>query len=148
MRRRCLAEARRYARHDHEAEDIVQEAMLRAWRARTSCAGKETPLSWMLAITRNEGLRVAGRPATPLLDGAAEPSDQAAADELQAVLSRVDVSAVLSELKDDDRLLLSYRYVADMTQPAISERLGVPEGTIKVRLHRLRQRLRDRLHAQ
>jgi RNA polymerase sigma-70 factor (ECF subfamily) len=41
-----------------------------------------------------------------------------------------------------DRALVWLRYEDDLTQPVIAERLGMPEGTVKVRLHRLRAVLR------
>jgi RNA polymerase sigma-70 factor (ECF subfamily) len=52
------------------------------------------------------------------------------------------VQQVLSGLTLDERRLIDLRYRADLAQPAIAELLGVPEGTVKVRLHRLRKQLR------
>lgn len=51
----------------------------------------------------------------------------------------------MRDLSPEDRRLLQLRYVADLTQSAVAEQLGMPEGTTKVRLHRLRKRLRHRL---
>jgi RNA polymerase sigma-70 factor, ECF subfamily len=55
--------------------------------------------------------------------------------------------AALAELGPDDRSLLKMRYGEDLTQPAVADALGLPEGTVKVRLHRLRtlhERLKER----
>jgi len=45
-------------------------------------------------------------------------------------------------LSDRDRRLLRMKYEEDLTQAAIAHRLGIPEGTVKVRLHRARNKLR------
>jgi RNA polymerase sigma-70 factor, ECF subfamily len=57
----------------------------------------------------------------------------------------VDVRDVLETLGPEDRLLLSLRYEHDLTQAEVARRIGTPEGTAKVRLHRVRERLRERL---
>ena len=50
----------------------------------------------------------------------------------------VDVRGALAALPEDDRRLLLARYWADMTQSEVANLLGMPDGTAKVRLHRLR----------
>ena len=45
-------------------------------------------------------------------------------------------------LADGDRRVLHLRYAEDLTQAEVARRLGLPEGTVKVRLHRARGRLR------
>src|SRR6266702_2576703 len=52
-RSRCLREARRVLRDHHDAEEAVQEALVRAWRRRDSCQSRDEPLPWLLQITRN-----------------------------------------------------------------------------------------------
>jgi RNA polymerase sigma-70 factor (ECF subfamily) len=63
-----------------------------------------------------------------------------AAEEI--VIRKLDVSSALETLSSEDRLLVQLRYEADLAQPHIAGLLGIPEGTIKVRLHRLRHRLK------
>jgi RNA polymerase sigma-70 factor, ECF subfamily len=58
---------------------------------------------------------------------------------------RVDLLRALTELPEGDRRLLQMRYEEDLTQASVAIRLGIPEGTVKVRLHRLRARLRHAL---
>src|SRR5437868_3423639 len=60
-RSRCLREARRVLRDPHDAEEAVQEALVRAWRRRESCQSRDEPLPWLLQITRNESLRLLAR---------------------------------------------------------------------------------------
>jgi RNA polymerase sigma-70 factor (ECF subfamily) len=98
----------------------------------------------MAQIVRNEAVRHRKReePGVAEIAGAA----QAVEDEALALTAdRVDVQAALRRLAPADRQLLSLRYELDLTQPAIATRLGLPEGTIKVRLHRARAKLRSEL---
>jgi len=63
----------------------------------------------------------------------------------EAVLAAVelsDIHAALERLSERDRRLLEMKYEEDLTQAMIAARLGIPEGTVKVRLHRARNRLR------
>lgn len=53
-----------------------------------------------------------------------------------------DLRAAIEKLGERDKMLLLLRYGEDLTQQAIARRLGLPDGTVKVRLHRLRHRLR------
>jgi len=97
------------------------------------------------AIARREALRRAAlRLEAPLEEGRAG-EDAAAAGAFEALARRLDVQAALGALEPEERRLLDLRYGSDMTQRAIAEELGVPEGTVKVRLHRLRVRLKDEL---
>jgi RNA polymerase sigma-70 factor (ECF subfamily) len=142
-RSRCLAEARRLLGPTAEADDAVQEAFLRAWRHRARCRTPEAPLPWLLAITRHEALRIRSRPgATPVAeeDSAGDPDPL-----VESAPMRVDLLRALTELPEGDRRLLQMRYGEDLTQASVATRLGIPEGTVKVRLHRLRARLRHAL---
>jgi RNA polymerase sigma-70 factor (ECF subfamily) len=147
-RERCLREARRFL-PGADAEDAVQEALLRAWRKDDAWIAADGPLPWLLTITRNEALRVLARARTsvpePVGDAPELPLDD---PELERVALRLDVRAALERLPEDDRSLLELRYRDDLTQQAVASRLGIPEGTVKIRLHRLRARLRAALEAE
>ena len=67
----------------------------------------------------------------------------AAAD--AAVALAVDVRRALAELSYSDRVLLLARYWGDLSHQEAANLLGMPDGTAKVRLHRLRARLRPTL---
>jgi RNA polymerase sigma-70 factor (ECF subfamily) len=126
----------------------VQEAFLRAWRARADCRTPDAPLPWLLQITRNEALRLYTRSVlTEPLDGQGPPSIGESDPRLEALPDRLQIQQALAELTDEDRKLLDLRYGNDLTQPRVAELLDIPEGTVKVRLHRLRQRLRHALNA-
>jgi RNA polymerase sigma-70 factor (ECF subfamily) len=53
-----------------------------------------------------------------------------------------DLHAALERLSEGDREILEMRYEEDLTHPVIASKLGIPEGTVKVRLHRAREKLR------
>lgn len=122
--------------------------MARAWRKRAACRTPGAPLPWLLQITRNEAFRVAARRRRRELAEVHEPdSDQPAAElavesPIERALTAVATKQALSALGPDERNLIRLRYVEDLTQGQVADALGVPEGTVKVRLHRVRARLR------
>ena len=144
-RRRCLREARRILRDPHDAEEAVQEALIRAWRQRNRCRTPSAPTAWLLQITRNESLRILDRRGrTQRREAPDERPLEASAEDpaLERLPARIATEGALSGLRADDRALLELRYVADLSQPEVARVLGLPEGTVKVRLHRIRGRLR------
>ena len=146
LRVRCLREARRMLRCDLDAEEAVQEALLRAWRSQAKQREQGGELGWVLQITRNEALRsLSKRRRRPELMSETLPEPRDGDDGIVAVLDAVDVRTALGELAAEDAMLLRLRYEQDLTQPRVAELAGLPEGTVKVRLHRLRSRLRERL---
>jgi RNA polymerase sigma-70 factor, ECF subfamily len=148
IRVRCLREARRMLDCERDAEEAVQEALLRAWRSRSKQREPGAELGWVLRITRNEALRSrARRRQRPELGVDADelPERGDGDDALGALVESLDVRTALGELAAEDALLLRLRYERDLTQPRVAELAGLPEGTVKVRLHRLRSRLRERL---
>jgi len=132
-------------RAHHDAEEVVQEALTRAWRSRDSCRTPDAPPSWCLQITRNEALRLIGRqrvsPAEPLEPDGEFPDQQALGEDDRAD-ERVDVDRALRQLTVDERLLISLRYEHDWSHPEIAARLAIPESTARVHLHRARKRLK------
>jgi RNA polymerase sigma-70 factor, ECF subfamily len=128
-----------------DAEEAVQEALVRAWLRRNSCRSPEEPLPWLLEITRNETRRVLGREARhghqELIDP--QPRDvNREHDDFAGATVRMAVEQALGSLGDRDQRLLRLRYAEDLTQDEVARRLGMPEGTVKARLHRARRRLR------
>lgn len=139
----CLRICRQILGDTAEAEDAAQEAVIRAWRNRGRCLAPEAPHAWWAAIARREALRrrlqAAPHRETLLPDA---DLDFAVRPDIDGVVERIDLEQAVGRLTLEDRSLLVLRYGADLTQPAVAAALDLPEGTVKVKLHRLRRRLR------
>jgi RNA polymerase sigma-70 factor (ECF subfamily) len=149
IRLRCRVEAVRILRGDHDAEEVVQEALARAWRGRGSCRTPDTPLPWCLQITRNEAFRLISRRRDGAilepLEAGSDVADEHALHEPDRTLIRLDVARALQRLSDHERLLILLRYERGCSHPQIAATLDIPEATARVRLHRAQKRLRSLL---
>jgi RNA polymerase sigma-70 factor (ECF subfamily) len=133
-----------------DAEDAVQEAVLKAWRslARFRPAAPFRP--WLLRIVANEARnrrRAAGRRSALALragredvSGDAAPSPQAA---VHAADERTRLLAALERLPDEARLALGCRYLLDLSEAETAAALGIRRGTVKSRVSRALERLRE-----
>lgn len=133
--------AYRYASNPSEAEDIAQDALLRAWRRRSTLRDSERRNQWLATIVRNEAFREHAR-RRPDPTSRIEFREGAEDEGVLAAVELADIHAALRLLSERDRRLLEMKYGEDLTQAMIARRLGIPEGTVKVRLHRARNRLR------
>src|SRR4051812_48424169 len=116
--------------------------MTRAWRQRASCHNPSAPGAWVAQIARNEALRLWQREQRRQTHQGDVEEEPAAGEPLEdLMIRRVSVHQALQALTDEERQLVSLRYESDLAHPAIAEVLGMPEGTVKVRLHRIRKRL-------
>lgn len=134
--------------NQEDAEEAVQEALARAWRARSRTASIESPTAWLLQITRNESLRVLERRSrlrTRELPDHMVSEPFAEDGRIEHLVSHAPTRQALHRLEPDERELLLLRYGEDLTQPELARRLAVPEGTVKVRLHRIRKRFAEAL---
>jgi len=131
-----------YSSNPNEAEDIAQDALLRAWRRRSTLRDGARRKEWLGTIVRNEAFRHHSRVRPDPVDEV--DSWEGEEDErIVSTVERADLHAALERLSARDRKLLELRYQEDLTQEAIARRLGIPDGTVKVRLHRVRHRLRE-----
>lgn len=133
--------AYRYASNPSEAEDIAQDALLRAWRRRSTLRDSDRRNQWLATIVRNEAFRQHAR-FRPDPTSSIEFREGAEDERVLAAVELADLHAALDLLSERDRRLLEMKYKEDLTQGMIARRLGIPEGTVKVRLHRARNRLR------
>ena len=137
----------RFCRDRGRAEEMAQEAFLRAFRNLAQFRGDSAFSTWLFALATNlYRTEVRRQPATPLsLDEIAEPPDPRIAG-LALEDSNRDESlrrAVLAlPPKYRDAVLLFYFHEQDV--PAAARTLRIPEGTVKVRLFRGRELLRQK----
>ena len=115
--------------------------MLRAWRRRSTLRDSERKVQWLATIVRNEAFRAHAR-VRPDPTSTIELHEGAEDERVLAAVESADLRAALADLSERDRRLLEMRYQEDLTQATIARRLGIPEGTVKVRLHRARNKLR------
>lgn len=145
--------------HRTDAEDIVQEALVRAFRALTTLRDPERFAAWLYNITLKlciDAIRRRERRdgTVPFDEGAVGRVVQsgrftAPVSEVEdQVESEEDLAQVLdavADLPDKYRLILTLRYVRKLSYKEIAEHLCEPPGTIANRLHRATRLLRDRL---
>lgn len=135
-----------------EADDVVQEAFVKAYRALGSFRNDAAFRPWLLRIVANEA-RNAHR--TAVRRGAREeaaavltPDLLEAADPAVAAVSsdrRASLLAAVRELPEQHRLVVTCRYLLDLDEAETATVLGWPRGTVKSRLHRALGRLRSQL---
>ncbi len=128
LRERCVREAVRVLDDPGEAEDVAQEAMLRAWRRAESCERAETRAPWVATIARREAHRWRASPRgrrEPVLesDEAERLADATLRGDPEALLEHLAVRGALERLSGDERALVALRYEDDLTQAAIADRL-------------------------
>lgn len=133
-----------YASNPSEAEDIAQDALLRAWRRRSTLRDPGRRKEWLGTIVRNEAFRHHARVRPDPVD-TVDTWEGEEDERIVSTVERADLHAALKRLSERDRKLLELRYNEDLTQEAIARRLGIPDGTVKVRLHRVRHRLREEM---
>jgi RNA polymerase sigma factor (sigma-70 family) len=144
--------ARYLTRRNDVAEDIVQEAALRAYRSIEGQRG-ENARAWLLAIVRNcfltwqarEGSRPfpgnEGSPPSSLIEG--KLTDEAEQETPESLLIRHDESralrSLIEQLPHSFREVLVLRDIEDMSYRDIASITGVPIGTVMSRLARARK---------
>jgi len=142
--------ARWLTRNDAEAEDVVQEACLRALRFLSSLReGDARP--WLFAIVRNTWYSQASRAANaaPAAPPVVDPADDTL-DPEQRLLQRDTVArvrAALEQLPIEFREVVLLREIEGLSYKDIAEAVHVPIGTVMSRLSRGRDRLLELLEA-
>src|SRR3954471_19578112 len=151
--------ARAILRDDGEAEDVMQDAYVRAYKNLAQFAGRAKFSTWLTRIAVHEALsRKHRRRNIEELDAMLEPEknqmhelrsreatpEQGAVNrELRGVLE-----AAISELPDKYRTVFVLREVEEMTTSETAEALDLTEENIKIRLHRAKALLRKQLFSQ
>ena len=135
-------------RDAQDAEDVAQEAFVRAYRRLHTFRQGEPFRPWLLRIVQNQALNAvrARNRRGGLVDRIAIFSSRAA-DSPHAAVAAADESsqvlAAIERLPPDDRMVLHLRYFLDLPEREIADAIGRPPGTVKSRLHRASARLRE-----
>jgi RNA polymerase sigma factor (sigma-70 family) len=133
-----------------DAEDAAQEGFAKAYFALDRFRTGAPFRPWLLRIVANEAKnrrKAAGRrPTVDLSIAEDRPSgDTALSPEAAALASdrRERVLGALRKLREEDRLVIAYRYFFDLSEAEMADALGVARGTVKSRLSRALARLRE-----
>lgn len=118
------------------AEDIVQETLLRAWRRpRLLEQAGGSARAWLFTVARNlvTDHRRSARSRHEI--GTDDPPERLVDDGIDAMLDRWLVTDALATLSPEHRTVVVHAYYLGQSVATIAEYLGVPQGTVKSRLH-------------
>lgn len=149
-RRAMLTIAQQIVRNPTDAEDVVQDAFLRAFEALPQLSDLNRFGAWLHSITRNRALRYY-KSATryqpqedmePYLNRAADTSAEDPAHIVERELTQQAIRDAIQELPTDYQAVIELYYWADMPQKRMAEFLSVPLTTVKWRLHKAKDLLK------
>jgi len=126
------------------ADDLAQEAFLRAWRALPQFRGEARFRTWLTRLAYSA--LSAERPALPLAEDA-PPDAGAHGDFAPGADWRIDLDRALVCLSEAQRHALLLCYGADLSHAEAAQVLGWPLGTVKTQVLRAKARLRAQLQA-
>jgi RNA polymerase sigma-70 factor, ECF subfamily len=151
--------ARAILRNDGEAEDVMQDAYVRAYEHLSQFAGRAKFSTWLTRIAVHEALarqhsgnryqelgsmsEREGDPMDRFASSAPDPEQQAANSEIRSLLEEA-----VEKLPDAYRTIFVLRDVEDMSTTDAAEVLEITEDNVKVRLHRARALLRKSLYTR
>ncbi len=137
---RAFCTAYRWIRNRQGAEDLVQDALLKAWRSRAKVG--DNPKAWFYKILWNAFLdQTKQNSLVSLID---DEEDIPAPWSYSNIETRMDIERLLNNLSDTDRNLVALRYAEDFTIEEISKITGMRMGTVKSRIHRALKYLREK----
>jgi RNA polymerase sigma-70 factor, ECF subfamily len=155
---RVMSVVRSMVEHRQDAEDIVQDVLLRAWRAMSTFRAESSFSTWLHRIAVNAALDFRRRrhaPAEESIDRALESSEQPLGTVMgvdpgpdqgwNRVTLRDVLMAHIRSLSEPERTVLVLRDLEDASTAQTARALGVSEGLVRWRLHRARKHLRARL---
>jgi RNA polymerase sigma-70 factor, ECF subfamily len=145
--------AARILNDQREAEDVVQEVFLQIWdRAHQYNPERGKPLAWAMTLLRNKAIdRIRSTRRRSLLRDQVEREvklmedtfHRDCADEIDVLEKNRILRSAISKLPKDQREAIELAFFSGLTQNEIAQRLGEPLGTIKARIRRGMDRLRN-----
>jgi len=125
------------------AEDVVQEALLRAWRSLDSLRDDSAAKPWLLTIVRRENARYFERRRLETVDIDNLSATQAALLAEAPNEEIDDLRTAIFGLEDDYREPLVLQVLMGYSTNEIAEMMGLKQGAVLTRLHRARHKLKD-----
>ena len=127
------------------AEDVVQEAMLRAWKSLDALREDEAAKQWVLTIVRRENARYFERKRLETVDIDNLTPSQSAMLAESSDTDLDDVREAIYKLDDDYREPLVLQVLMGHSTKEIAELMDIKPGAVLTRLHRARIKLRDEI---
>ncbi|MBB4762587.1 RNA polymerase sigma-70 factor (ECF subfamily) [Actinoplanes digitatis] len=135
-----------------DADDVVQEAFVKAYRQLSRYRGESGFRPWLLAIVANETRNLhrsrRRRDGLVLRAAAHEQPERLVPDPAETVLADERRNRLVEQIRlldHRDREVLVLRFLLDLSEAETAETLGLPKGTVKSRTSRALARLRGRL---
>ncbi|MBN1815139.1 MAG: sigma-70 family RNA polymerase sigma factor [Anaerolineae bacterium] len=133
-----------------EAEDVTQEAFVRAWRGLPGFRGQAQFTTWLYRIVHNLCLNRLPKLRHDLLqieplEDMLDDSTPSPPDLFETQEQMTFLHAELERMPEKYRLVLSLRYLQHLSYEEIAAALDVPTGTVKTHIHRARRLLADRV---
>ena len=124
------------------ADDVVQETMIKAWRAGPVDDDGTIPRAWLFRVARNTAISMLRSRRDVVLGPESLPDDSSGPGVSRTVEGRAaiaDLWDALSLLNEDDRALVVLRELDGMSYEEMADLLGMPLTTVKTRLFRARR---------
>ena len=129
------------------AEDVVQEALLRAWKSLDALREDAAAKPWLLTIVRRENARYFERKRLETVDIDNLTASQSALLAQQPDDDLGDMRAAIYALEDDYREPLVLQVLMGYSTSEIAEQMGIQQGAVLTRLYRARAKLRESMQA-
>jgi RNA polymerase sigma-70 factor (ECF subfamily) len=127
------------------AEDVVQEALLRAWKSLDALRDENLAKQWLLTIVRRENARYFERKRLETVDIDNLTASQAALLAVEDDKELDDMRQAIYELDDDYREPLVLQVLMGFSTNEIAEQMGLKQGAVLTRLHRARAKLAEKM---
>lgn len=135
----ALGGARLITGHEADAADAVQDALLRSWQALASLRDPESFAPWFRKIVIRSAIRFVRRRAQVVELNLEEPGPS---DSIEREFDRRQLARAFARLDSKDRVLLTLHHYWQLPVADSAQLLGVPEGTVRSRVHHALKRLR------
>ncbi|GGX32218.1 sigma-70 family RNA polymerase sigma factor [Streptomyces lomondensis] len=131
----------------HRAEDVLQEAMVRAWKHASTLGMKvEEARPWLFTVVKNLVIdHHRARRIRPPENGSVELLDVPVQDAVDRLLTSHVVREAFDELREQHREIVRLMYVEERSVAQVAAQLGIPQGTVKSRSYYALRALRKAL---